>query len=88
MSDGITDMMIEQYNKLPLNSIMNGYLSNDDLHKVVGYILYDLFELGLLNGKGIKLANASKKLPDEIVNEVGKSINEYIKEKLENGYVL
>lgn len=84
----IDNDQITNANSLNIACVMNGFLSDDDLHKIVGYILYDLLELGLLNTKGQEIANACKKLPDDIVNEIGKSINEYIKEKQKYGHVL
>lgn len=63
--------------------------NKDDLKKVIGYILYDMLELGLLNGKGTIIANSTKEIPDDIIDEIGnKGINIYLKEKQLDGKVL
>ena len=61
----------------------------DDLKKVIGYIMYDLFELGLLNDKGITILNSINEIPDNIIEEIGnEGINIYLEEKQINGKVL
>jgi len=52
-----------------------------------GYLLYDLFELGILNQKGIDFI-FKEKVPDEIIKEVGSTITMAIAEKKERGEVL
>ena len=66
---------------------IDSLFSQNDLEKITGYLLYDFFELGILNQKGIDFI-FKEKLSDEIIKEVGNTITMAIKEKKEHGEVL
>jgi hypothetical protein len=99
--DVITSAIIEHLNSqayiqtIPVEKIHTIYpdkapllkFDNEDLLKVIGYTLYDLHTLGYLNDKGSDIVNSTKEIPKDILKELGEGINNYLRDKQENGKV-
>lgn len=72
-----------------LNIVKNKMLklNEEESERVIGYILYDLFEAGILNKKGRKIANGLLPIPPNILKELSDSINICLEEKQEDNTI-
>lgn len=68
--------------------------SEEDLHKLVGYLLYDMHELGLLNDKGTDVLFGPDRnkpdlepFPEDLMKGMRSIFNGSLKEKQESGKI-